>query len=482
MHTRPDKRIAQLLSSILAVAVVTGVAARVAHVNATTVGFAYLLVVLVIASTWGFLEAAAASVAATLGFNYFFLPPVGTFTIADPQNWIALFSFLATALIVSRLSTVARQRARDAVERQQDIERLYSFSRAILLADAGQAVPRQIVNSLAEVFRLSAATLYERRTGESWHGGPADFDGLQSQLREAALLGTSFFDPEHRRVITAVRLGADPIASLGLEGPVLPDSVLQGIANLVAIGLERARAQEVANEAEAARQSEKLRTALIDAVAHEFKTPLTSIKAATTALLAAPESPAGSRNELLKIADQEADRLRVLMDDAIEMSRLDTGKVRVEPEAADVCAVVRGVLAAMATGIDDRPIEVSCPALPPARIDRRLFGLAVRQLLDNAFRYSPAGTPVRVSVVREAGTIAVAITDQGAGIPAEEQARIFDRFYRGRAAQSIHGSGLGLSIAKRVAQAHGGDVVVASRPGETTFTLRIPLPAEGAAA
>ncbi len=187
-------------------------------VNATTTGFAYLLLVLIIASFWGFFEAAAASIAATLTFNFFFLPPVGRFTIADPQNWVALFSFLTTALIASRLSAEVKRRALDAVARQQDLERLYTFSRAILLIDYAEPFPKQLVRKLAEIFELSAVVLYERRTEEFYRAGPADFDGLEDQLRDAALQGSSFTDAGRKRVITAVRLGSEPIAGLALTG------------------------------------------------------------------------------------------------------------------------------------------------------------------------------------------------------------------------------------------------------------------------
>jgi len=291
--------------ALAGVAAVTFVAYRVIPVNATSVGFAYLLLVLVIASTWGFAEAAIASIAATLTFNFFFLPPIGTFTIYDPQNWVALFTFLTTALIASRLSAKAKGRALDAIERGRDVERLYSFSRSLLLIDDLQPFGKQLVQKLAEVFPLKAAVLYERHTGAIYRAGPAEFDGLDDQLRDAALHNKSFSDPARQHVITAVRLGTEPIGALGLQGALMPDSVLQGIGNLIAIGLERAKAQDLTHQIEAVRQSEQLRTALIDAMAHELKTPLTSIKAATTALLASPDQPPESRTELLKIADEE---------------------------------------------------------------------------------------------------------------------------------------------------------------------------------
>src|SRR5258706_5309522 len=337
----------RLLLSLAGVALVTWTGYTLVPANATTIGFAYLLLVLIVASLWGFFQPSLPSMAATLALNFFFLPPVGKFTIADPQNWVALFSFLTTALIASRLSAKAKRRALDAVARQQDLERLYTFSRAILLIDNTEPFPKQLVRNLADIFEMKAAVLYERRTEEFYRAGPSDFDGFEDQLRDAALQGTFFSDAQHNRVITAVRLGAEPIAGLALQGAQMPDAVLQGIANLVAIGLERARAQDLASQIEAARHSEKLRTTLLDAMAHEFKTPLTSVMAATTSLLANPDQPAESRIELLKIADEEANHLKDLIDDTVEMGRLDTADIRLNTEPSDVGAIVREVVASM---------------------------------------------------------------------------------------------------------------------------------------
>ena len=188
------QHVVRLLLSLAGVILITWTGYSLLPVNATTNGFAYLLLVLIIASFWGFFEAAVTSFAATLAFNFFFFPPVGRFTIADPQNWVALFSFLTTALIASRLSAEAKRRALDAVARQQDLERLYTFSRAILLIDDTEPFPKQLVRKLAEIFELSAAVLYERRTEEFYRAGPSDFEGLDDQLRDAALQGTSFTD------------------------------------------------------------------------------------------------------------------------------------------------------------------------------------------------------------------------------------------------------------------------------------------------
>jgi K+-sensing histidine kinase KdpD len=162
--------------------------------------------------------------------------------IADPQNWVILFAFLATSLITSQLSTAAKRRALDAVGRQQDLERLYTFGRSILLIDDTEPFAKQLTKRLAEAFGLDAVALYEPRSGEIYRAGPIDFEGMDSQLCEAALQGTAFADTEGKRVITAVRLGSKPIASMALQGARMADSVLQSIANLVAIQDTRTRA------------------------------------------------------------------------------------------------------------------------------------------------------------------------------------------------------------------------------------------------
>jgi two-component system sensor histidine kinase KdpD len=471
----------RLLLSLGGVAVVTYTAHHLIPVNATTVGFAYLVLVLLIASTWGFVESALASIAATLSFNFFFLPPVGTLTIADPQNWVALFSFLTTSLMASRLSSEAKRQALDAIERQQDVERLYTFSRAILLIDTGEPFAMQLAVKLAEIFQLSAAVLYERRTGEFFRAGPSDFEGLDDQLRDVALHGTSFSDAQRNRTMTAVRLGSEPVASLALQGPGMPDSVLQGIANLVAIGLERARAQELAQQIEAAQQSEQLRTTLLDAMAHEFKTPLTSIMAATTSLLSVPDQPLDNRMELLRIADEEAVHLRDLINDAVEMGRLDTPNIEVHVERSNLGELVRDVVASMQKELDGRPLEVVCDGEQPAiAVDQRLVKLAIKQLLDNALKYSAPGIPVTVRIRDGDGMMTVDVTDHGRGIPPIEQARVFERFYRSPSVKKqMPGSGLGLSIAHAIARAHNGDLTVTSRPGETTFRLILPTTHKG---
>ncbi|MBO0910783.1 MAG: DUF4118 domain-containing protein [Acidobacteria bacterium] len=470
------RRPVRILIALGSVALVT-VLGHVVRVNATTVGFAYLLAILVVASAWGFLEAALASILATFVFNYFFFPPVGTFTTADPQNWAALSSFLATSLIATRLSAKAKARASEAIERQRDLERLYAFSRAMLLSDQSAPFGKQLIERLAEIFDLTGAVLYDRHTGDFYGARTGRPEEIERVLRTVAAAGGSSRHREAGYMIVAVSRGPEPVASMALHGATMTEAVLQGVANLVAIGLERARAQDLAQQVEAARQSEQLRTTLIDAMAHEFKTPLTLIKAATTSLLANPDISPENRKEQLAVADEEAEHLRELIDDAIEMARLDTAHIEINPEVASLGDTLQDVLSSMQTEIEEHPVRIiGSEPLPPIPFDKRLMKLAIRQVLDNAIKYSPSDTPVEIRSSANQGILTVEITDYGIGIPAEEQPRIFERFYRSPSVKDqIPGSGLGLSITNCIVEAHNGELTVSSRPGETTFRITLPL-------
>ena len=474
--------IIRCLLSIAAVAGVTYAGFALLSVNATTASFGYLLVVLATASAWGFVEASVASIAATLTLNFFFFEPILTLTIQDPKNWVALFSFLITALVASRLSDKAKQTAQEAMERERDVERLYTFSRAILLIQSTASFPKDLAQRLADTFGLAAVVLYDRRRDEIYRAGPMEFDGMDQQLREAALNGTAFADPEKSRVITAIRLGSEPIGSIAIQAALMPDSVLQGIGNLVAIGLERARAQDLAHQVEASRQTEELRTVLIDAMAHEFKTPLTSILAATTSLLDNPNQPEESRAQLMKIADEEARRLRELIDNTLEMARLDSSNIQVHAEASNLGEIVREAIDELRSEIDERPVEIqSNEPVPSLAVDRRLVKLALKQLADNALKYSDPSSPIGIHMRGLDGGIEIDVTNRGEPIPTHELNKIFDRFYRSPSIQHrIPGSGLGLSIAHRIAQAHGGDITATSHQGYTTFRMTLPLTPPGA--
>ena len=460
------------------VAVITFVCFRVIPVNATTTGFAYLIAILFIAARGGLLEAIAASLAAVALFNFYFLPPIHTFTIADPQNWVALVAFLATSITASHFSMQAKQRAQEALDRQREMEKLYALSRSILLFEASRPVPKQLAMQIAQSFGAAAVMLYDRNTGEFFRAGPEDFVDSDDHLRQAAVEGTLFRDPARRVVITSVRLGGQPIGSLGIRGADLSDSALQGLANLVAIGLERLRSQEAAGRAEAARQSDELKSTLLDALAHEFKTPLTSIKAASTALLSSRGLSGDQQHELISVVDEEAERLSILVTEAIQMARIEAGRVVLRRENYVLRDLVESVLDKLRPAVEDRTLEVKiADGLPEIWADGELIEVALRQLIDNALKYSPPGSPVSVTAEPRDGRVIVSVADRGPGIPEAEQARIFEKFYRAEASRhQIPGAGLGLVIAREIIHAHGGEIWVESQLGEGSV-FRFSLPA-----
>ena len=474
--------LAARIAAVLAiVAALTVISFRFIPVNATTAGFAYLVAILFIAARWGLTEALVGSFTAVACFNYFFLPPIRTFTIADPQNWVALVAFLATSITASHFSTQARKRTLEAMDRQREMEKLYALSRSILLIEPTRPVPKQLAMQIAQSFDAQAVALYDRDSGEYFRAGPEDFPDVDGRLRQAAVEGTLFRDGPARTVVTSVRLGAQPIGSLGIHGVILSDSALQGLSNLVAIGLERLRVQEAASKAEAARQSDELKSTLLDALAHEFKTPLTSIKAASTALLSSHALNQDQQRELVSIVDEETDRLSVLVTEAIQMARIEAGRVVLRRESYSVEYLVESVLDKLRPVVEDRKIPLNiAPDLPSVWVDGELIEVALRQLVDNALKYSPASSPVTLTAEAKDGRVIVSVGDRGPGIPEAEQSRIFEKFYRADAARhQIPGAGLGLVIAREIIHAHGGEIWVDSKPGEgSVFQFSLPASAK----
>ena len=337
-------RFLHLAVSLGAVAGVTFVLLQLGEVNPTTVALSYVVVILLVATAWGIIESTVASVAAVLCFNFFFLPPFGTFTIADPQNWIAFSAFLVTAVVTSQLSSWARARNIDALQRQRDLERLYAFSRALLLTEGREPVEVTIARRIAETFQLSAVAVYDRRADRIGLGGAEDLADIDGRLRDVARQAVPSRGSDGALVMP-MTLGGAPIGSLALIAPGLEDAVLQSIANLAAIGLERAQSQEATARGEAARQSGELRAAVLDALAHEFKTPLTSALAAATDLAASTSLPA-RHQELVSILEEDLERLRGLVNDAVRTLRVDAGDFVVHRERHSLSVLIAAALSA----------------------------------------------------------------------------------------------------------------------------------------
>jgi two-component system sensor histidine kinase KdpD len=276
-------------------------------------------------------------------------------------------------------------------------------------------------------------------------------------------------------VVIAIQLGGSPVGSLAIMDSGLGDTVLQSIANLAAIGLERARGQEVSARADAARESGELRATVLDALAHEFKTPLTSMKAATSDLLSRGPANSGEHDrELVTIIDEELDRLQALVTDAVQMLRIDAGDFKVHRDRHNVGDVVDATLQKFAARLDGHSVVKRVPEDLLVDADRGLLGLALRQLLDNAVKYSPPSSTIEIAANGN-GTVDIAVRNTGPQIPERERPRIFERFYRGAHARQIPGTGMGLAIVQQIAQAHGGTLGVDSSPATgTTFTVSLP--------
>jgi two-component system sensor histidine kinase KdpD len=461
----------RIVVSIGAVALITVLYFGFLQVNPTTVALSYVVAILFIATGWGIVEAMAGSIAAVLCFNFFFLPPVGTFVIADPQNWAAFMAFLATAIVASQLSGRARQREIEAAARERDLERLYALSRALLLSPDGSAVTGAIARHIAGIFELHAVAIYDPRTDVVSWAGTQELPGIEDKLRDVARQAMSIRDPSGI-VITAIQLGGAPIASLAMLDATLSDTVLQSIANLVAIGLERARGQEATARAEAARHSSELRATVLDALAHEFKTPLTSMKAATSELLVSP--PSARDRELVTIIDEDLDRFQALVTDAVRMLRIDTGDFTVHLERHDLADIVATTLRKLERRLDGREVLDQVPQTLTVDADRELLGLALRQMLDNALKYSPPTSVIDIHA-RGNGSVEIAVHNSDSTISEHDQPHVFERFYRGAQARHVPGTGMGLAIVQQIAAAHRGTVTVASSPETgTTFTLSLP--------
>ncbi|MFZ3263779.1 MAG: ATP-binding protein [Terriglobales bacterium] len=478
------------LGYLIAALSVAGIAlaGRWLHLNATTAALAFLLGVLGISAFYGIRHAVFMSVIATLVFNYFFLPPVGTLTIADPQNWVALFAFLITAVAASELSARARREGRMAVERRRELERLYAFSQLLLSSDNAAELLNTIPRYIVESFGVRSAAIALSSRADIYRSGPA-IDGIDSHhLKLVALRGEPRLESDSQLAFMPLRIGMRVVGSMGVSGSRLSRQTLDAIGSLVAIAIERASSFEKLSRAEAARESEQLRSVLLDSVTHEFRTPLTAIKASVTSLLGSPNDSAKhsleESRELLTVINEESDRLNRLIGEAAEMAQLDANKVEFTFNTAPLRPTVDDALDELKQLLAHHPVDVRIPSdLPPARMDSAHIKEVLVHLLENAAKYSPAGAPIRItaeakdSITNKPGMLTVSIADRGPGIDDFEQSLVFEKFYRGRNQRvQVHGTGMGLAICKAIVEAHGGRLGLTSQLGHgSVFYFSLPV-------
>jgi two-component system, OmpR family, sensor histidine kinase KdpD len=465
----------------VSIAIVAGIAflyRQVLLVNQTTVALTLLLAILAVSAVWGMAVSVFMSVVAMLVFNYEFLPPIGTFTIADPQNWVALGAFLVTSIMGSQLSARIRRQADEAHSRRREIERLYKFSQKLLGEGNVIQLMNAIPNYIVEGFEAGAAELFLPQKEKFYRSGYGASHLDEEKMKTAFLRDELTIEPQQSVYFVPVRLGVRAIGSLGISGARLSRQTLEAVSSLVAIAIERARAVEQLSQTEAERQGERLKSALLDSVTHDFRTPLTSMKAAVTSLLGSGEVAAPQAHELLSIINEECDRLNHLVEEAAEMARLESGEIELTYAPTSIEEIIHGALALSKSSLGGREIQVKvAPDLPLVEADLGRAHDILVKLVDNANLYSPKEEPITITAELSGDYVTISVADRGPGIDDLEQGMIFDKFYRGKDQRYlVRGTGMGLPIAKALVTAHQGTIGVTSQLGHgSVFSFSLPL-------
>jgi two-component system sensor histidine kinase KdpD len=447
----------------------------VLRVNPTTISSLFLLVVVAIASFCGFWQASLTSILAVACLDYFFMPPVLRFNITDQQDWVALLTFEVTALVISRLTAKELRSAKDAAIHRAGMEQLYELSRNSLWMDLHQPPGPQLVVLIQRIFGARAVALFDKNLERQDRIGdwPADEQDLAQEcwLRDAG--------QDDRVTETAQRIlqsGSGSVGALVVRGKLSP-LVVDALASLSAIAINRHKSFEKEEEADAARRGEQLRAAVMDALGHEFKTPLTTVQTASSGLLELG-GLTGSQHDLAKLIEGETARLSELCTRLLLTAKLEPFQVGLQTNEANIQELISEVLQSqLAKEVRDRiDIAVEDPALSVSA-DRGLLTMILTQYIDNARKYSEPNTPIRISARISRTELVISVHNFGSTIRIEDRERIFDRFYRAQdMIDSVPGTGIGLSVVRKAAEAHHGHVWVISDDKEgTTFFVSLPI-------
>ena len=447
--------------------------------NLASAGFLYLVFVVLAAVYGGFWQATVISIISVACLDYFFDEPIFSFTVGRISDWVELSSFEFTAVVISRLSNRARLRALEADTERRETTRLYQTARRILLLEDSRDPGEPVTALIREMFDLQGVVLFDAATGMVYqNGSPAP--EASAHTRDAYLRDRDTFEPVENTWFCVLRLGARPLGGLALCGTGMTQLTASALASLSAIALERARTLENQNRAEAARQAEQLRTAVLDALAHKFKTPLTVIRTASSGLPAAGDL-SELQTELVSLIDQEAKKLSALASRLLGAPNLDSAEFAPQPEPLLLSRLIKAAIQELDQQTDRDRFQVSAPARePPVFADRELILTGLAQLVDNAVKYSLPASPIEVGLnVRETAVV-LSIRSKGLVVAPADRERIFERFYRAPGAQHCStGTGLGLSIVKTIAADHHGHVWAEGEPDYGTKFL-LSLPIEGA--
>jgi two-component system sensor histidine kinase KdpD len=472
------RAILRLLACAALLALMVLVYVKLPHVNPTTVAVTFLLAILSVAAVWGLRYAVPMSIGAALCFNFFFLPPVGTFIIDHPQDWVALFAFFFVALIGSNLSDRARRQTDEAHRRRRDVERLYVFSQQLMVAENVLELLKTVPRYVAEAFGATHAAIYLPDRDQTYRSDPDRQEVPTEALRDASVRGEILIDPARRLAVTPLRMGVRTVGAFGITGELPSRPTLEAVGSLIATAIERARAVEDLAHTEASQESERLRSALLDSVTHEFRTPLTAIKASVTTLRSGATLSEADQRDLLAVIDEESDRLNRLVGEAVEMAQLDAHEVKLNLQPLQIREAIDAALHDAKQVLGDRPVEVRLPQhLPAVLMDVAWIKKVLQHLLENAAKYSPAGSAIFVSSEAKNDRLVTSVADRGSGIDDLERSMVFDKFYRGQSQRyRVQGTGMGLAIVKAIVEAHGGRIEVTSQLGHgSVFSFDLPV-------
>jgi two-component system sensor histidine kinase KdpD len=474
-----------LIASLAVIAAATAVLRMFLAVSPTTVALALLLVVLATATLSRLWVAIVASIAAMLALNFFFLPPVGTFTIADPQNWVALFAFLIVAVIASQLSAAARDREREAVSRRNEVTRLFDLSRDVLLTETAGGLDA-LTRHISRRFELAkvAVCLPGDHGWETHQGGekPVAFEevGLERTLHAGH---ASVMSAAGEQVsLIPLRHGTKAIGVLAAVAPGVDLGTLDAVAGVAAIAIERVQFLREREAAAIVRQKADLASMLLASLSHDLRTPLTAIRVAVENLRQ-DSLETDARREQVQVALLELDRLTRLFQDILDMARIDAQGIVAASQWVSPADIVDAATAYVRHALEGRTVRVEATSDADVEVDPRLVSAALAHLLENAAQYSPRDQPIGVAARAGASGFEVSVTDKGTGLDPGELDHLFERFYRGRLArQASFGTGMGLAITRGLLAAAGGRVWAENVPGAgARFTIAVPCATRAAA-
>jgi two-component system sensor histidine kinase KdpD len=417
-------------------------------------------------------------VVAVLCLDFFFTPPVFSLEVTDPLDILALISFLTTGLVITRLNTRVREEAEVSNRQRRQMDRLYQLAQSLLALDPEKTESTRSLELFRDIFGLRAICLFDAAKEEtSCVGNLAP--GLADQTRAAYSSGRDGEDVSSGVLTRCLRTGGNAVGAIGFAGLCDPELTAGALSALAAAMLERATTFRTASHAAAAAQAELFRGAILDALAHEFKTPLATIVTAAGGLRElGPLGP--EQMDLAEMVETEASRLSVLTSRLLRTAQLDREEVKPQLELTDMADLVAVVAEQYSRQWTDRKLTVQKDAVAmEVMADPELLQLALRQVLDNACKYSVPGSAVRVSIRSQDEWVAIRTSNNGSHIRPHEQSRIFERFYRGAGTQhKAPGSGLGLYVARKIVHAHGGNLELErglTEPQDTSFLLALPL-------